>query len=225
MGRDNQATERFSGTFTAIPHAVQDSVAFRWASHRAQALLLELARQLNGKNNGRLQLSVKWLKGRGWTSTDVIQKAKREILERGLAEKTRLGGLGVGPDRYAVTWLPILDYSGLDMKRGEFRQGQWRMLDTPPPIGRRVAQSAARNGPAPPHGTGTLSHVPQHGTLTPDLPPLPVPPHGNNVVASSRSRKASRVVGRSGRSGIRKVDQPATPPRESVADPIAEVQP
>ena len=84
MSRQKKPLEAVSGTYSAIPHAVLDSVAFMGASHPAKALLLEIVRQLNGRNNGRLQLSDKWLKVRGWTSKDVTFSAKRVLLERKL---------------------------------------------------------------------------------------------------------------------------------------------
>src|SRR4051812_23347854 len=93
--------ERVSGRFSALPHAVLDSVAFMGASHTAKALIYELARQHAGLNNGHFQLANSYLKKRGWTSNDVIQRAKKELVERQLIVKTKMGGLNAGADLWA----------------------------------------------------------------------------------------------------------------------------
>jgi hypothetical protein len=111
--RSKKVLESVSGTFSAMPHSVMDSYAFQGAGHPARSLLYELIRQLSGRNNGHLQLASPWLKRRGWNSADVVQRAKAELLIRQLAIKTRLGGLNAGPDLWAVTWLPISNYTGL----------------------------------------------------------------------------------------------------------------
>lgn len=132
MSAKKRPQEAVSGSYTPIPHAVLDSVAFVGASIRAKAMLFELLRQHSGRNNGRLQLSERWLKARGWNSSDQVQKAKAELTERGLALKTRQGGRSIGPDWFALTWVPISNYADLDIKPGSFYPGHWRMMDTAP---------------------------------------------------------------------------------------------
>ncbi len=197
--------EAVAGSYTPIPHAVLDSAAFAGASHRAKALLFELLRQHTGRNNGRFQLAVGWLRSRGWKSADSIQKGKAELLGRGLVIKTRHGGLTVGPDWFALTWLPISDYSGLDIKMGSYHPGLWQFLDAPPAIQKRSASSATRNSAVPPHGTGVAPTVPPHGTVEANFHPSAIPPHGNNECCQfPGAGKAGRVVGKARRSGIKK---------------------
>lgn len=62
MTKGKKLLEPVSGSYTPVPHAVLDSVAFLGASNRAKAMLFELLRQHNGRNNGHLQLAVAWLK-------------------------------------------------------------------------------------------------------------------------------------------------------------------
>jgi hypothetical protein len=138
--------ESCTGLFAATPHEVLDSVAFMGASARAKAMLFELVRQHNGRNNGHLQLAISHLRRRGWTSTDQAQKAKEELIERELIVKTRLGGLGMGPDLYAVTWLPVTDLTGLHVRRDEFLRGGWRRLDPPQPLIKRKLPSMKLDG-------------------------------------------------------------------------------
>lgn len=197
--RRTKPQEAVSGSYTPLPHALLDSTAFMGASTRAKAMLLELVRQHNGRNNGHLQLSVGWLRKRGWSSTSAIQLAKAELLKRDLAILTKRGGLNAGPDYYALTWLPIGDYSGLDLKQGSYAPGAWRFADplpvmtnrkTPAPNTRgkkREASSDARNSTVPIAGTGRATTVPAYGTKTPRLCMSTVPSTGNNEVTSSLS--------------------------------------
>lgn len=170
--------EAVSGSYTPLPHALLDSAAFLGASDRAKALLLELIRQHTGKNNGQLHLATDWLRRRGWCSHDAIQKGKAELQERGLITKTRTGGLRMGPDRFALTWLPVSNFAGLDIK--SFQPGGWRFLDPLPTVKKRGDHPATRDRLVPAHGTETPAPVPPHGTVKGNFKASPVPPHGNN---------------------------------------------
>lgn len=197
MAKPKKPLEAVSGSFTPLPHALLDSVAFMGASDRAKALLLELIRQHNGRNNGQMQLSIGWLRKRGWTSASAIQLAKSELLERGLAILTKRGGLNAGPDRYAVTWLNISDYAGLDLKQGTFAPGAWRFADPPPVMSKRQppppesrtkkrkASSGSENSTVPVLGPVSAPTVPVVGTKTALFAVAAVPATGNNEVTSS----------------------------------------
>lgn len=192
------------------------------ASHPARSLLFELLRQHDGKNNGHLHLATSWLSKRGWASADGIQKAKREALERGLIIKTREGGLNIGPDRYALTWLPISNFVGLSLTQKDYHPGEYLMLgstattknEPPPTIKRnapkrtvkRASHSDARNSAVPVAGIAEPSTVPATGTKTAHFGAVTIPATGNNVVTTAPANKlASRVVGAAGRSGRRRV--------------------
>lgn len=188
--------EAVAGSYTPIPHALLDSAAFLGASDRAKALLLELIRQHNGSNNGHLHLATDWLKRRGWCSHDAIQKGKAELQERGLIVKTRNGGLRMGPDRFALTWLNVSNFTGLDIK--SFQPGDWRFLDPLPTVKKRNDHPATRDRLVPPHGTETPAPVPAHGTVKGNFKASPVPPHGNNEcyqLHPLEKAKAARAAG------------------------------
>lgn len=175
--------EAVSGSYTPLPHALLDSTAFTGASDRAKALLLELIRQHNGGNNGHLHLATDWLKRRGWVSHYAIQKGKTELQERGLIVKTRAGGLRMGPDRFALTWLNVSSFSGLDIKA--FQPGDWRFFDPQPTVKKCDDHPGTRDRLVPSHGTEPPAPVPAHGTEKGIFRTSPVPPHGNNEVTSS----------------------------------------
>lgn len=124
--------ETVRGAYSVIPHAVLDSNAFTGASLKAKALLYDLIRQLNGYNNGHLQLTTSWLKKRGWNSNDTIQSAKNELIERGLAIQTRQGGRNLYCSWYAVTWIPISNFTGLDIRKNDYHPGKWHFMDNLP---------------------------------------------------------------------------------------------
>lgn len=123
--------EAVRGRYTPIPHELLDSRKFIGLSHIAKALLFDALRQHNGRNNGHIQLSEKWLKGRGWVSGETIQRARRELVSAGLLSVTHAGGLNRGATLYGFTWLDITDCKGLDITAGQFVKGDWRDPSAP----------------------------------------------------------------------------------------------
>lgn len=194
-----------------MPHAVMDSNAFQGAGHPARSLLYELIRQLSGRNNGHLQLASPWLKKRGWNSADVVQRAKAELITRQLVVKTRLGGLNAGPDLWAVTWLPISDYTGLtEVSAMTYHPGAWHFLNPPVPIPKRDERSVSRSSTVPSPGMADALTVPSHGAKTALSDAQAVPSPGNNVSTNTPPAMAvparsfaqpRRIVGAAGRSG------------------------
>ena len=124
--------------YSALSHAVMDSAAYTGASVTAKALLNELVRQHNGKNNGHLHLAQPWLSRRGWASKSSIEKARAELLERGLIVQTRQGGMGIGPTRFALTWLIISNFAGLDINRQSYEPGAWKTCQALPTSRRKA---------------------------------------------------------------------------------------
>jgi hypothetical protein len=166
--KQKRPVEAIGGLYGAIPHAVLDSTAFKGASYPAKALLFDLIRQHSGNNNGHLHLSFSWLASRGWKSRDVIQRARGELMQRGLLIQTRQGGLNLGASRYALTWLHISNFVGLDIQGKDYHPGAWSFMDALP-IARKNADASPPNGkgnpasrcnPIPSAGTGENIAVP-----------------------------------------------------------------
>jgi hypothetical protein len=100
-----------------LPNALTEHPDFIALSGSAVKLLIEIGRQFNGGNNGDLCASISILAKRGWTSNNKLSRAKKELIERGWIIKTKKGGLGLGPDLFAITWQPIHECGGkLDAK-------------------------------------------------------------------------------------------------------------
>lgn len=75
-------------------------------------LLIDIASQYNGFNNGDLCASLSVMKKRGWNSNQQLSKALRELRGRNLIIQTKQGGFNIGPNLYAVTWQPIDECQG-----------------------------------------------------------------------------------------------------------------
>jgi hypothetical protein len=110
--------------FLNIPWIVLDSPAYLDLSLSARAMLVELVRQFNGRNNGRIHAARKYMRGRGWNSNDTIQRNINELLRAGLIVQTRTGGLNAGPHLYAITFRQISDFSNLDIRTSAY--GKWQ---------------------------------------------------------------------------------------------------
>jgi hypothetical protein len=94
--------------FAAIPVEVLTSDACRTLPNYAVRVLLAIAAQYRGKNNGDLAMTRATARDFGVASQEHLVVSLSALLERGLIQKTRQGGKKpLGPSLYAVTWQPI----------------------------------------------------------------------------------------------------------------------
>ena len=94
-------------TFVRLPHFVLRSPQWVALSGTAIKLLLELAGQYNGRNNGDLSATYTDMKARGWASNDTLQRALRELEAGAWIVRTRQGGRHIGCNLYALSWEPV----------------------------------------------------------------------------------------------------------------------
>ena len=183
---------RDSGGFIALPWSVLDCAAYAALSHPAKALLLEVARQFVRDNNGRMLLSRVFMAARGWKSADVIDRAKRELLEAGFIFQTVMGHRPNKASWFAVTWRALDKLPGYDagaekcFERGAYQKGQpMKNASLIPPhgIGKPLI--------APPHGIGKPPPVPPHGAIRTVLPLRSVPPHGHHLEMPSPATQST----------------------------------
>lgn len=92
-------------SFLALPHFMLKSAEFASLSGNSVKLLLELAAQYDGKNNGNLSATSTTLAERGW-SPATIARAKVQLIEAGFVLKTRQGHRHAC-DLFAITWQPV----------------------------------------------------------------------------------------------------------------------
>jgi hypothetical protein len=136
---------RDSGGFVALPWAVLDSPAYGHLSHPARSLLMELARQFVRDNNGRLLASSAYMRDRGWSSSDVITRAKRELIEAGFIFQTVAGHRPNKASWYAITWRALDPHPAYDVEAALFERSAYiktRPLKTAP-LHRRTVQGAS----------------------------------------------------------------------------------
>lgn len=95
------------GRFAGVPIKVMDSADYTSLGANSKVLLLELAYQYNGKNNGDLTCAWTVLKKRGFKSEPTIHRAKNELLQRNLITLIRKGIAKKGVRLcalYAINW-------------------------------------------------------------------------------------------------------------------------
>lgn len=153
-------TGREGGRFIAIPHSVLESHAYLNLSHPAKALLLEFALQFHGDDNGRLLCSAKHLRKRGWKSSDVINRAKQELLAAGFIHETVKGHRPNKASWYAVTWQTLDRLQGYDEGTAQtFERGAYRKQTLTP------SRGLEKGSVAPPPAVAGHSTIPPHGAM------------------------------------------------------------
>lgn len=183
--RRSKGDGREPGAFIAIPCAVLDSAAYQGLSHPAKALLLEVARQFHGDDNGRMLLSQNYLAGRGWRSSDVINRAKQELLDAGLIFQTVRGGFPNRASWYAVTWQALDRNPDYDPGIGAFVRGSYRLKNAALTPSRGAEESPI----APAHGLGSPTAAPSRGAIRAPFPASPAPSRGDPLEMPSKARR------------------------------------
>ena len=181
--RPRRDTGRDSGKFIGLPVTVMDCPGYAKLSHPARALLLEVARQCNGDDNGRMLLSCAYLASRGWKSADVIQRAKQQLIEHNFIFETVKGYRPNKASWYAVTWRKLDKLKGFDPGvEKAFEQGAYKR-DMPLPmidVKRLKGYQAKNDAPLSPIQNAAV--IPSHGNDTPSIVPSggieKVPPIG-----------------------------------------------
>ncbi|MDR3411290.1 MAG: hypothetical protein P4L87_10160 [Formivibrio sp.] len=169
-----KSTGRDGQQFVALPFVVLDSPAYLGLPYPSCALLLELARQYTGSNNGKLVLCDKFLAPRNWKSADVINRAKAHLLESGLIQETRKGQRPNKASWYALTW-QTLDWSPeMDIQRNGFERGAYLKNKKRPPAG-----GVEHMRIAPAGGVKGLPATPPDGAMQRDNMPSPTPLGGD----------------------------------------------
>lgn len=135
MAKKSRVDEsREPGRYIALTASVLNSQAYINLSHTAKALLIEVAMQRTGGNNGRLLLSMRHLASRGWHSADVVTRAKRELIDAGLIYQTVQGHRPNKASWFAVTWYSLDKLPGYDAGAVEgFRRGMYNTFQPSTP--------------------------------------------------------------------------------------------
>ena len=117
--REKAKNRRESGRFILIPHAVLTSSDYIGLSYKSKALLVDLAYQYNGRNNGDLTAALGYMQTRGWKRSATLTDAVKELMAANLIIKTREGKFQNPHSRcalYAMTWQQIDECEGKDLE-------------------------------------------------------------------------------------------------------------
>ena len=131
MTSRNERRRRIKGRqttnpFLMLPFHVLNHERFASLSPRATKLVIDIASQYRGNNNGDLCAPLSVMRRRGWTSSDQLHKAKSELIEKGVIILTRQGGLNKA-NLYALSWLPIDEcYGKLDVAATALPPVTWK---------------------------------------------------------------------------------------------------
>ena len=121
-----------TGSFLRLPHHVLQHETFKTLSTRATKLLIDIAAQYRGSNNGDLCAPFSLMKKRGWNSNDQLDKAKKELIKQDVIQLTRQGGRNKC-NLYALTWFPIDECKGkLDIASTTTAPVNWRNKNASP---------------------------------------------------------------------------------------------
>ena len=156
MSKARRDTKRDGGRFLALPHEVIDCVAYRGLGHVGRSLLIDIARQYNHHNNGKLTACMKYLRPLGWKSADTITRAKAELLASGLLIETRKGARPNKAAWYMLAWFDIDISEGMDSQPETYQRIR-RAYRQPSTI---IPKSTLL---IPPHGIVRNATAPSHG--------------------------------------------------------------
>lgn len=98
---------KYTEPFVGIVRSVFESPAFVALSPHACKLLLELAGQYRGDNNGNMTVAWSILSKRGWRSKTTLWRCKAELIEAGFVHVTRKGYRPSTCELLALTWFPL----------------------------------------------------------------------------------------------------------------------
>ena len=98
---------KYTEPFTGIVRSVFECPAFAALSPHACKLLLELAGQYRGDNNGNLTVAWAVVSKRGWRSKTTLWRCKAELIKAGFVYVTRKGHMPSTCDLLALTWFPL----------------------------------------------------------------------------------------------------------------------
>lgn len=114
------------GAVLVVPHIVLNSAAYMTLSGSAVKLLYDIAMQYNLSNNGALLASMRYMsERRGWTSSDMLNKARKELIDHELISLTVQGRLPNKASWYGLTWLALDIVKGLEISIQSWPRGAY----------------------------------------------------------------------------------------------------
>ena len=124
--RERAKGRRGRVSFLGLPKQVITSDAYNQLSAWSVKLLVDVAKQYYGSNNGDFHAAWSILREQGWHSKGTLSRAIKELIDKGFLELTRQGGKN-RCSLYAVTWESIDECKGkLDVKETRVASNLWK---------------------------------------------------------------------------------------------------
>lgn len=133
-GSTGYKSTRYTEPFVGIVRSAFESPAFAALSPHACKLLLELARQYRGDNNGNLTVAWSVVSKRGWRSRTTLWRCKAELIEAGFVYVTRKGHMPSTCELLALTWFPLDVSPKFDPEALHCFKPRAYLENTPPPV-------------------------------------------------------------------------------------------
>lgn len=143
--KDN-AEKRGGGQFAPMRVDVLRSEAWANTSAWGTRLIIDLAAQYRGNNNGDLCMTWSIMQKRGWKSKDTLNRVRKELLDKKWIVVTRQGARKVA-SLYALTFWAIDECGGkLDPQICPRNKPKdcWKIGNTPPNIVEEQAKERVR---------------------------------------------------------------------------------
>jgi hypothetical protein len=105
-GKPHKGTKH-TEPFVAFPRSVFEAPVFIRLSGYAYKLLMDVASQYKGDNNGNLTAAWSIMSKRGWRSKTTLWRCKSELIDAGFLYVTRIGRLPNTCELLALTWFPL----------------------------------------------------------------------------------------------------------------------
>ena len=110
MSRSNHRRKRGGGRFARLPVVVLEHMAVTTLTHAAFRVLVLLAAQFNGFNNGALGITAKQATNAGIGSDKTLYRSLQELELRQLVELSYPASrVPPRPTMWSLTWLPLND--------------------------------------------------------------------------------------------------------------------
>jgi hypothetical protein len=116
------------GRFAKLPLMVLETPAVTTLNHAAFRVLVLLAAQYNGHNNGAIGLTANQAAQAGISSDSTLYRSLRELQERRLIQETYPASrVPPRPTMWALTWMPLnnTDYSN-ETRKPTHAYKDWR---------------------------------------------------------------------------------------------------
>jgi hypothetical protein len=180
-GKSN-SSGRDQGGFVALPWSVLDCQAYRELSSNAKQILIEVARQYVRDNNGRLLLSMSYMRKRGWNSASMLDKGKKELIAWGFIFETVKGHRPNKASWYALTWYNLDKIKGYDPEaEGSFQRSAYKNSHLQKNDVLNPNAGTKKSSLAPSYGIYKPEAIPNVGAMKVQIYDSSIPTGGNHL--------------------------------------------